>query len=68
MVTEPIDERPIPKPVRPKFTDDPIGDPASPASAWNIANALTVFRFALVPVLARAGLGDLRRGLDHRSH
>jgi CDP-diacylglycerol---glycerol-3-phosphate 3-phosphatidyltransferase len=32
------------------LTDDPIGDPPSPVSAWNIANALTVFRLALVPV------------------
>jgi len=30
--------------------DDPIADPASEVSAWNIANALTVFRLALVPV------------------
>ncbi|MBE7187143.1 CDP-diacylglycerol--glycerol-3-phosphate 3-phosphatidyltransferase [Jatrophihabitans endophyticus] len=30
--------------------DDPIGDPPSPASAWNVANALTVFRLLLVPV------------------
>jgi CDP-diacylglycerol--glycerol-3-phosphate 3-phosphatidyltransferase len=29
---------------------DPIADPPSPASAWNIANGLTVFRLALVPV------------------
>jgi CDP-diacylglycerol--glycerol-3-phosphate 3-phosphatidyltransferase len=31
-------------------TDDPIADPPSPASAWNIANGLTVFRLVLVPV------------------
>jgi len=49
-VREPVDERPIPKPSLPRLTDDPIGDPPSPASAWNIANALTVFRLALVPV------------------
>jgi len=30
--------------------DDPIGDPPGQASAWNIANALTVFRLVLVPV------------------
>jgi CDP-diacylglycerol--glycerol-3-phosphate 3-phosphatidyltransferase len=30
--------------------DDPIADPPSPVSAWNLANALTVFRLALVPV------------------
>jgi CDP-diacylglycerol--glycerol-3-phosphate 3-phosphatidyltransferase len=29
---------------------DHLADPPSPASAWNIANALTVFRLALVPV------------------
>jgi CDP-diacylglycerol--glycerol-3-phosphate 3-phosphatidyltransferase len=38
------------KPSLPRLTDDPIGDPPSPASAWNIANALTVFRLFLVPV------------------
>jgi CDP-diacylglycerol---glycerol-3-phosphate 3-phosphatidyltransferase len=35
----------IPRPV----ADDPIADPPSAVSAWNIANALTVFRMALVP-------------------
>jgi CDP-diacylglycerol--glycerol-3-phosphate 3-phosphatidyltransferase len=35
-----------PRPLAP----DPIADPPSPVSAWNIANALTVFRLALVPV------------------
>jgi CDP-diacylglycerol---glycerol-3-phosphate 3-phosphatidyltransferase len=49
-VTQPIGDRPIPKPALPKLTDDPMGDPPSPASAWNIANGLTVFRLALVPV------------------
>ncbi|MBN9618150.1 MAG: CDP-diacylglycerol--glycerol-3-phosphate 3-phosphatidyltransferase [Actinobacteria bacterium] len=34
----------------PKLTEDPIGDPPGPASAWNIANGLTVFRLLLVPV------------------
>lgn len=29
---------------------DPIADPPSSVSAWNLANALTVFRLALVPV------------------
>jgi CDP-diacylglycerol---glycerol-3-phosphate 3-phosphatidyltransferase len=38
----------------PRLTEDPIGDPPSPASAWNIANALTVFRLALVPVFVVA--------------
>ncbi len=50
MVSEPTGRRPTPKPTLPKLTDDPIGDPPSPASAWNIANALTVFRLLLVPV------------------
>ncbi len=35
-------------------TEDPIGDPPSTVSAWNIANALTVFRLALVPVFVVA--------------
>jgi CDP-diacylglycerol--glycerol-3-phosphate 3-phosphatidyltransferase len=30
--------------------DDPIADPPSAVSAWNVANGLTVFRLALVPV------------------
>jgi CDP-diacylglycerol--glycerol-3-phosphate 3-phosphatidyltransferase len=38
----------------PKLTEDPLGDPPSPASAWNIANGLTVFRLALVPVFVLA--------------
>jgi CDP-diacylglycerol--glycerol-3-phosphate 3-phosphatidyltransferase len=49
-VTEPVVDKPLPKPQLPRLTDDPMGDPPSPASAWNIANALTVFRLALVPV------------------
>jgi CDP-diacylglycerol--glycerol-3-phosphate 3-phosphatidyltransferase len=40
----------MPKAAIPKLTEDPLGDPPSQASAWNIANALTVFRLALVPV------------------
>ena len=52
MVTEPIGDKP--KTPRPKLTDDPIGDPPSPASAWNIANALTMFRLVLVPVFVVA--------------
>ena len=51
---EPVGEKPIAKPPLPRLTDDPIGDPASPASAWNIANGLTVFRLALVPVFVLA--------------
>jgi CDP-diacylglycerol---glycerol-3-phosphate 3-phosphatidyltransferase len=43
-------EKHLTKPSLPRLTDDPIGDPPSPASAWNIANALTVFRLLLVPV------------------
>jgi CDP-diacylglycerol--glycerol-3-phosphate 3-phosphatidyltransferase len=50
VVSGPVGDNPRAKPVRPKLTDDPIGDPPSPASAWNIANALTVFRLFLVPV------------------
>src|SRR3954453_14937700 len=54
MVTEPMGDQPAAKAPRPKLTDDPIGDPPSPASAWNIANALTVFRLVLVPVFVVA--------------
>jgi CDP-diacylglycerol--glycerol-3-phosphate 3-phosphatidyltransferase len=49
VVTGPIGEKPA-KASLPRLTDDPIGDPPSQASAWNIANALTVFRLFLVPV------------------
>lgn len=34
----------------PKLTEDPAGQPPSSVSAWNLANALTVFRLVLVPV------------------
>jgi CDP-diacylglycerol---glycerol-3-phosphate 3-phosphatidyltransferase len=34
----------------PPVTTDPIADPPSKASAWNVANALTLFRLLLVPV------------------
>lgn len=54
MVTEPIDEQPATRTPLPKLTEDPIGDPPSPASAWNIANALTVLRLVLVPVFVVA--------------
>lgn len=37
------------RPTRP-LPPDPIADEPSPVSAWNIANALTMFRLALVPV------------------
>lgn len=50
MVKEPVKDKPLHKPQLPRLTDDPIGDPPSPASAWNVANALTVFRLLLVPV------------------
>lgn len=33
---------------------DPIADPPSAVSAWNLANALTVFRLLLVPVFVIA--------------
>jgi CDP-diacylglycerol--glycerol-3-phosphate 3-phosphatidyltransferase len=33
---------------------DPIGDPVTTVSAWNIANGLTVLRLLLVPVFALA--------------
>jgi CDP-diacylglycerol--glycerol-3-phosphate 3-phosphatidyltransferase len=41
------------RPARPLIAGpvaDPIADPPSPASAWNIANGLTMFRLLLVPV------------------
>jgi len=44
------DPRHRPKAQLPKLHDDPIAHPPDPASAWNIANALTVFRLVLVPV------------------
>ena len=43
-----------PRPTLPRLTDDPINDAASPASAWNIANGLTVLRLVLVPVFVVA--------------
>jgi CDP-diacylglycerol---glycerol-3-phosphate 3-phosphatidyltransferase len=35
---------------REPVTADPIADPPNSVSAWNLANALTVFRLLLVPV------------------
>jgi CDP-diacylglycerol--glycerol-3-phosphate 3-phosphatidyltransferase len=32
------------------LADDPLADPPSSVSAWNVANGLTVFRLLLVPV------------------
>ncbi len=42
---------------RPAGTD-PVAAPLSPASAWNIANALTVLRLLLVPVFVLALFAD----------
>jgi CDP-diacylglycerol--glycerol-3-phosphate 3-phosphatidyltransferase len=54
VVREPVGDSAGARPPRPRLTDDPIGDPPSPVSAWNIANALTVFRLGLVPVFVLA--------------
>lgn len=45
----------------PPLADDPIADPPSAVSAWNIANALTMLRLLLVPVFVAA----LFRGGGH---
>jgi CDP-diacylglycerol--glycerol-3-phosphate 3-phosphatidyltransferase len=37
---------------------EPLAAPLSPASAWNIANGLTVFRLLLVPIFLLALLWD----------
>jgi CDP-diacylglycerol--glycerol-3-phosphate 3-phosphatidyltransferase len=42
-------DNPTPR-VRAPLPDDPIADPASAVSPWNVANALTVFRLVLVPL------------------
>jgi CDP-diacylglycerol--glycerol-3-phosphate 3-phosphatidyltransferase len=34
------------------LSDDPIAEPSSSVSAWNVANGLTVLRLLLVPVFA----------------
>jgi CDP-diacylglycerol--glycerol-3-phosphate 3-phosphatidyltransferase len=36
--------------VRPGLPRDPVADPVSPVSAYNVANALTILRLLLVPV------------------
>ncbi len=57
------------------MADDPIADPPSAVSAWNLANALTVFRLVLVPVFlvalfwgtaARRPAGGSPRGRSSR--
>jgi CDP-diacylglycerol--glycerol-3-phosphate 3-phosphatidyltransferase len=45
---------------------DPIADPASPVSAWNLANGLTVFRLVLVPVFLVALLHGTGTGTAWR--
>lgn len=50
-MSEPPAERPpLTRAQLPRLTEDPIGDAPSSVSAWNLANALTVFRLVLVPV------------------
>jgi CDP-diacylglycerol--glycerol-3-phosphate 3-phosphatidyltransferase len=39
---------------RTPLPDDPIADPPSAVSTWNLANGLTVFRLALVPIFLLA--------------
>ena len=65
--------------VRPGLPRDPVADPVSPVSVYNIANALTILRLLLVPVfvvlsddgrrrvrcLEYRRLGGLRTGRDH---
>jgi CDP-diacylglycerol--glycerol-3-phosphate 3-phosphatidyltransferase len=58
--------RPLSRPQLPRLTDDPIADPPSPASAWNVANALTVFRLVLVPVFIAALFAHGGHGIGWR--
>jgi CDP-diacylglycerol--glycerol-3-phosphate 3-phosphatidyltransferase len=44
----------VKRPVAP----DPLADPPSPVSAWNLANAITVVRLVLVPVFLLALFQD----------
>ena len=38
--------------------NDPLAQPTSPASTWNVANALTVLRLVLVPLFLAALLAE----------
>jgi CDP-diacylglycerol--glycerol-3-phosphate 3-phosphatidyltransferase len=51
-VTDPVESRP--RPATRAHSDDPLADPPSQVSAWNLANGLTVLRLALVPVFLLA--------------
>jgi CDP-diacylglycerol--glycerol-3-phosphate 3-phosphatidyltransferase len=58
-VTPPVASAQVPqpqlaRPAMPRLADDPAAAPPSAVSAWNIANALTVLRFVLVPVFVAA--------------
>jgi CDP-diacylglycerol--glycerol-3-phosphate 3-phosphatidyltransferase len=52
-VAAPVPRR-LPNGALPKLEVDPAAAPPTTASAWNIANALTVFRLVLVPVFVAA--------------
>jgi CDP-diacylglycerol--glycerol-3-phosphate 3-phosphatidyltransferase len=55
-------DRAVPR-VWPREVSDPLADPVTTVSPWNIANALTVFRLVLVPFFAMALFAS-----DGRSH